>query len=116
VNKLVVVTGMDQLPGFRLAGVDAIGVDDPDALVRLINSWLYNKDEILLALDDGLYNQLPPDLVRRMHASDEMVLVTIPDGTISTDGQAASKRVYDMIRHATGQQIRFKGEKNGTAR
>ncbi len=115
-NKLVVVTGKDQLPGFRLAGVDAIGVEDPDALIRLITSWLQNREEILLALDDGLYNQLPPDLVRRMHASDEMVLVTIPDGIVSRDGQSASKRVYDMIRHATGQQIRFKGEKNGITR
>lgn len=114
-NKLVVITGMDQLPGFRLAGVDAIGVDNPEALTSLIISWLNNKEHLLLALDDGLYDQLPPDVVRRLHASEELVLVTIPDGVMNGEENAGSRRIYDMIRHATGLQIRFKGEKNGTA-
>ena len=115
-NKLVVVTRMNQLNGFRLAGVDAIGVDDPEALARLITSWLNNREKLLLALDDGLFMQLAPELVKRMHASEELLLVTIPDLSLSSSGQNRTYSVYDMIRHATGQQIRFKGEHHGPTR
>jgi len=113
-NKLVVVTRMDQLNGFRLAGVDAIGVDDPDALTRLITSWLNNKDRLLLALDDSLFTLLSPELVKRLYASEDLHLVTLPNLSRTSSGQRRAYNVYDMIRHATGQEIRFKGESYGT--
>lgn len=113
-NKMVVLTKSDQVDGFRLAGVDAIGVDDGEAVENLINSWLKEKEEILLALDDGLFSLLSSDLIRRIYASNEMLLVTIPDKPISGGEKTRKKQIYEMIRHATGVQIRFKGESNGT--
>lgn len=115
-NKLVVVTRMDQLNGFRLAGVDAIGVDDPDTLTRMVSSWLNNKEHLLLALDDSLFTLLPPELVKRLHTSEELLLVTLPNLSRTSSGQSRARSVYDIIRHATGQEIRFKGEHNGKTR
>lgn len=112
-NKMVVLTKSDQVDGFRLAGVDAIGVDDGEAVENLIKSWLKKKEEILLALDDGLFSLLSSDLIRRIYASNEMLLVTIPDKLISGGEKTRKKQIYEMIRHATGVQIRFKGESNG---
>jgi len=43
-----------------------------------------------------------------------MLLVTIPDGPVSGAEVSRKQRIYEMIRHATGVKIRFKGEGNGT--
>ena len=113
-KKLVVVTKTDQVSGFHLAGVNAIGVNDIDAAQRLIVSWLSNREEILLALDDSLFSKLGEDLKTQIYKSDEMLLVTIPDGPVSGAEASRKQRIYEMIRHATGVRIRFKGEGNGT--
>jgi len=60
-NKMVVLTKSDQVDGFRLAGVDAIGVDDIEAVENMIKTWLGKKEAVLLALDDDLFSELAPD-------------------------------------------------------
>lgn len=112
-NKMVVLTKTDQVDGFRLAGVDAIGVDDAVAVESLITTLLKKKKEILLALDDGLFSQLSQNLIKQIYASDEMLLVTIPDKPVSGGEKTRKQQIYEMIRHATGVQIRFKGENYG---
>jgi vacuolar-type H+-ATPase subunit F/Vma7 len=113
-NRMVVITRKDQAHGFKLAGVDAIGVDDVETVHQIISTWLNKKEQILLAIDDGLFSQLDKALVKRLYASDDMHLVTIPDGPVSSAGAPHKQVIYDMIRHATGVQIRFKGEMDGT--
>lgn len=113
-NKMIVITKKDQALGFKLAGVDVIGVDDIETAEGLITTWLNKKEAILLAIDDGLFSQFNKALVKRIYESDEMNLVTIPDGPVSDAGALHKKSIYDMIRHATGVQIRFKGESDGT--
>jgi vacuolar-type H+-ATPase subunit F/Vma7 len=112
-NKMVVVTKSDQVDGFRLAGVGAIGVDDVMTVETMIKSWLKKKEEVLLALDDGLFSQLSQNLIKEIYASDNMLLVTIPDKVVSGGEKTRKKQIYEMIRHATGVQIRFKGESYG---
>jgi len=112
-RRLMVVTKFDQVQGFRLAGISAIGVDHIQDVNELISTWLKNKDEILLALDDSLYVQLDERLISQIHASDDMLIVTIPDGPVTGAEASRKGRIYDMIRHATGAQIRFKGESHG---
>ncbi|MDK2981914.1 MAG: hypothetical protein PWQ55_2261 [Chloroflexota bacterium] len=112
-NKMVVLTKSDQVDGFRLAGVDAIGVDDVLTLENMIKTWLAKKEDILLALDDDLFAQMDEDLRKRIYASDNMLLVTIPDKILPESDRTRKQHIYEMIRHATGVQIRFKGESNG---
>ncbi len=113
-KKLVVVTKLDQVNGFRMAGIDAIGVNDIDAVRRLITSWLTDKEQILLALDDSLFSKLGEELIGKIYGSNDMLLVTIPGGPVSGTGVLRKQRIYEMIRHATGVRIRFKGEGNVT--
>jgi len=113
-KKLVVVTKLGQMNGYRLAGIDAIGVSDIDEAQRLIVSWLKDKEEILLAMDDSLFSKLGEDLISKIYSSNDMLLVTIPDGPVSSAEVSRKQRIYEMIRHATGVKIRFKGEGNGT--
>ena len=87
-RKLVVVTKLDQVNGFRLAGINAIGVDHVQDVSQLIRSWLANKEEILLALDDSYFARLDPKLIDQIYQSDEMLIVTIPSGPVS-EGEAS---------------------------
>ena len=112
-NKMIVLTKSDQVDGFRLAGVDAIGVDDIETVEEMIKTWLGKNEEILLALDDDLFATLDPELKKRIYQSNEMLLVTIPDKVLPESDRARKQHIYEMIRHATGVQIRFKGESNG---
>jgi len=113
-KKLVVVTKLDQVNGFHLAGINAIGVNDIGAVQDLILSWLANKKEMLLALDDHYFSELSEDLINQIYKSNEMLLVTIPDGPVSGAEASRKQRIFEMIRHATGTRMRFKGEGNVT--
>ncbi len=115
-NRMIVVTKTDQVNGFRLAGVDAIGVDDIETVEKMISSWIEKKERILLALDDDLFSELPNYLIKKIYDMEDILLVTIPSAPVSAADKGRKKRIYDMIRHATGIQIRFRGEENGTAK
>ncbi|MBM3138089.1 MAG: hypothetical protein FJZ98_07870 [Chloroflexi bacterium] len=113
-RRLVVIVRPDQVNGYRLAGLEALGMDDPETINRVLRSWINNQEEILLALGDSLFNMIQTDLVEKIHKSNTMLLVTIPDGPVSIAERARQQKIFDTIRHATGLPIRFKGEKNGT--
>lgn len=112
-KKLVVVTKLDQVNGFRLAGVNAIGAGHIQDVNHMIRTWLTDKEEILLALADSFFIGLDPKLVDEIYHSEYMLIVTIPDGPVSGAEAVRKGRIYEMIRHATGAQIRFKGETHG---
>ena len=89
-------------------------MDDFETAEQLVTSWLNNREQILLAIDDGLFSNFDPHLAKKIYASNDLHLVTIPDGPVADAGALHKQRIYDMIRHATGVQIRFKGEMDGT--
>lgn len=109
-SKFIVITKSDQVSGFRLAGIHAIGTEDILTVYRLITTWLEKKEKILLALDDDLFSKLDQAFINRIYSSDDLLLVTIPSGSISGADEIRKRRIYDMIRHATGVKIKFKGE------
>lgn len=109
-RRLVVLTKSDQVNGFRLAGINAIAVDHVQDVTQMISDWLAKKEEILLAVDDSFFSALDPALLDKIYKSDDMLVVTIPDGPVSSADEARKKRIFEMIRHATGVQIHFKGE------
>jgi vacuolar-type H+-ATPase subunit F/Vma7 len=112
--KLLIITHPDLVDGFRTTGVDAIGVDNAETATRLLTDLLNKKKEILVALDDGIFSQLDKNLIKRMYYEDFFYLVTIPDGPMHGGEQSRHERIFDMIRHATGVKIKFKGENNGS--
>lgn len=110
-KKLVVITQPDQVNGFRLAGIDAVGTNEPNVISKLIISWLEKEENILLAMDDGLFSLLDSRLVNRIYASDSLILVTIP-AMPKPGTKHYQQQIFDMIRHATGVKLKFKGETN----
>lgn len=115
-NRMVVITRSDQASGYRMAGVDAIGVENAEGAQVQVTALLNKKEALLLAIDDGLFAQLPRLLVNRIYAAPQVQLVTLPEAPGGNAGGSGRQGIYDMIRHATGVQIHFKGEAHGTTK
>jgi len=112
--KLLIITRPDLSDGFRVTGVDTIGVENVATATKLLSDLLNKKEEILVALDDGIFAKLDKNLIKRMYDEEFFYLVTIPDGPMRGGEQSRQERNFDMIRHATGIKIKFKGENNGS--
>ncbi len=109
-SRLLVVTRPSLVPGFRLAGVDAYGVEDMEAAEELIDNWLIAEEAGLLAIDDGLLEHMDLSLIKRLEGSEKLPYLSIPGG--GPLGSEISRRhhITEMIRRAIGFHITFKGE------
>jgi vacuolar-type H+-ATPase subunit F/Vma7 len=112
-THMIIITRPEMADGFRLSGVDVRSVDCVNDAAQIVTDLLHVKEPVVLAIDDGIFNQLDPALVKQVHKSDKTLLVTIPEGPMRVGEIKRMDRVYDMIRHATGVRIKFKGELNG---
>lgn len=112
-TRMIVITRPEMADGFRLSGVDARAVERVEDAAGIIREILNGAEPVVLAVDDGIFTQLDPVLIKQAHKSDKTLLVTIPEGPMRVGEIKRMDRVYDMIRHATGTRIRFKGETNG---
>jgi vacuolar-type H+-ATPase subunit F/Vma7 len=112
-SRFIVITRPNLADGFRLVGVETFAVDQPEEAEKLITPWLEKKDDLLIALDDGIFKKMDKTLIDHMYASSHILLVTIPDGPLRGGENTRKQRLYEMIRHATGIKFSFKGEENG---
>lgn len=113
-THMIIITKPDMADGFRLTGVDVRAVDSAQDASQIIHDLLSGKEAVILAIDDGLLGQLDPTLIKQVYKSDKTFLVTMPEGPMRMGEIKRMDRIYDMIRHATGVQIKFKGELNGS--
>jgi len=113
-TQLIIITRPEMADGFRMTGEDVRAVEHISDAASIITELLHAKESVVLAIDDGIFANLDPSLVRHVHKSDKILLVTIPEGPVRVGEITRMDRVFDMIRHATGVQIKFKGELNGT--
>lgn len=109
-SRLLVLTRPDQVLGFHLAGVDAYAAEDVESAQELIEAWIAAGEEGLLAIDDGLFEQMHPALITRMNAFDPMPYLVIPGGEPLGPEASRKYRIAQMIRRAIGIHITFKGE------
>jgi vacuolar-type H+-ATPase subunit F/Vma7 len=112
-SRFVVITQPDLADGFRLAGVETFAINEVEEAEKLIAPWLEKKDDLLIALDDGIFKKMDKSLIDRMYSSSHILLVTIPDGPLHGGENTRKQRLFEMIRHATGIKFSFKGEENG---
>lgn len=112
-THMIVITKPEMADGFRLSGVDTRSVERVQDAASIIQEILHGDQPVVLAVDDGIFMQLDPALIKQAHKSNKTLLVTIPEGPMRVGEIKRMDRVYDMIRHATGVRIKFKGEMNG---
>jgi vacuolar-type H+-ATPase subunit F/Vma7 len=112
VSRFIVITRPDLADGFRLAGVETIAVNNAEEVVSIITPWLEKKDDLLIAMDDGIFSLMDKGFIGRIYAASHILLVTIPDGPIQRGENTRKERLFEMIRHATGIKFSFKGEED----
>ncbi len=112
-SRLLVVTRPSLVPGFQLAGVNAYGVEDVEASQELIISWLDAGEVGLLAIDDGLLEQMPPAFIKRLESAYQIPYLPIPGGGPLGQETSRRQRIAQTIRQAIGFHITFKGEEGG---
>jgi vacuolar-type H+-ATPase subunit F/Vma7 len=115
VSRLLVVTRPALVLGFQLAGVNAYGVDDIETGQELINSWLETGEVGLLAIDDGLLEQMPPAFIKRLESALQIPYLAIPGGGPLGQEISRRQRLAQTIRQAIGFHITFKGEEGEAA-
>lgn len=109
-SSLVILTRPSLVTGFHLAGAEAWAAPDVETAEELVGGWLDSDETNLLAIDDGLFEQMNPALVKRLENSPHLQYILIPGG--QPLGKEASRwhRIAELIRHAVGIHITFKGK------
>jgi vacuolar-type H+-ATPase subunit F/Vma7 len=109
-SRFVVLARPSLVTGFRLAGVEALAAGDAKEAQQVIERWLVAEEDILLALDDGLLERLPDDLIRRMEAARSLLYVSIPAGDELSSEVSRQQQIATMLRQAIGFSITFREE------
>jgi vacuolar-type H+-ATPase subunit F/Vma7 len=109
-SRLLIITRPSLVAGFHLAGIEAWAAEDVETAQELVCSWLDSDEVNLLAIDDGLLERMDPDLVKRLDASLSLSYLAIPGGQPLGPEASRWHRIAELIRHAVGFHITFKGK------
>lgn len=112
-SRLLVLTRPSLAPGFQLAGVDVFSAEDLETAQFMIENWLEAGETGLIAIDDGLLENMDPILLKRLETSDNLPYLAIPGGEPLGLEASRRHRITMMIRQAIGFHITFKGEDTG---
>lgn len=113
-SQLFVIARPDLVPGFQLAGVDALGVEDVETAQELITTWLEAGEVGLLAIDDGLLDHMDTNFIKRLSSSERLPYLTFPGGKSLGREVSQRHRIAALIRKAIGFHITFKGEEESS--
>jgi len=108
-SSLLILTRPALVAGFHLAGVEAWAPEDVEGAQELIKGWLDSSEVNLLAIDDGLLERLDANLLKRLETSSHLYYIAIPGGQPLGPEASRWRRIAELIRHAVGFHITFKG-------
>ncbi|MFW5942958.1 MAG: V-type ATP synthase subunit F [Chloroflexota bacterium] len=109
-SRLLIITSPFLVPGFRLAGADAYGAEDPETAEALISGWLDAGESGLLAVDEGILETISPEIVARLRTAERLPFLAIPGVSATVSDATRRARTAQMIRRAAGFHITFRGE------
>lgn len=108
--RLLVITRPELVAGFRLSGVEAFGVEDVESAQELVQTWWQSGEVGLLAIDDGILENMEPSFIKRLEANERMPFLAIPGGKALGPEISRKYRIAEMVRRTIGVHITFKGE------
>jgi vacuolar-type H+-ATPase subunit F/Vma7 len=109
-SRLLVVARPSIAVGFHLAGVQAYAAADIETAREIIEKWLREGEVGLLAIDDGLLDQMDSSYRKHLDAAPNLPYVAIPGGAGSGLATSRRQRIADAIRLAVGIHITFHQE------
>ncbi|MEA3441486.1 MAG: V-type ATP synthase subunit F [Chloroflexota bacterium] len=109
-SRLIFVTRPSLVHGFQLAGVEAYGAQDYETAQEIISDWMSKGETGLLAIDDGLLAYMDQTFIKKLEAYEPFLYLSIPMGESLGPEFSRKHRVAQLIRHAIGFHITFRGE------
>lgn len=103
--KTIVVTDPETADGFRLAGVDVVEADSPEAAVEHIKRLLDDENAGILAINENFYNALDEKTLEKIDSIYRPIVIPLP--VKETVEMAGERRAYlaRLIHRAIGFDI-----------
>jgi V/A-type H+-transporting ATPase subunit F len=103
--KTIVVTDPESADGFRLAGVDVVEADTPEAAVEHIKRLLDDENAGILAINESFYNALDEKTLEKIDSVYRPIVIPLP--VKETVEMAGERRAYlaRLIHRAIGFDI-----------
>jgi hypothetical protein len=76
----------------------------------MIQSWISNGEEGLLAIDKGLLERMDPGVIKRLDSAEGLPYIAFPGGEPLGPETSRKYQIAEMIRRAIGFHITFKAE------
>jgi vacuolar-type H+-ATPase subunit F/Vma7 len=113
--RLVVLADKEIVPGFRLAGVEVVPIEDYETAGHKLSELMSDETVGLIAASCALVESLEPTTRRRVEMSYKPVVVSLPALASEPMTTYRSRRDYvaAMIRRAIGFHITLAGKSTG---
>jgi len=109
--KLVVIAGRESAPGFKLAGVDVVEVDEDVKKTRRLLVDFINDDSIgVIAIEEDLAVAIDDQLRNRIDKLYRPVVIPIPSKKKIDMTDARTAYVRTIIKRAVGFDIKLGGK------
>lgn len=100
--KFIVVTDPDTAPGFRLAGVEVLEVQDLVEAGKLLPTLLHRDDTGIIAVNEEFMRSLDEKMTEKIEKSYRPIIIPIPSGAKRLD---RTSYIEGLLRRAIGYNI-----------
>lgn len=100
--KFIVVTDPDTAPGFRLAGVDVMEIENSDEVRAMLPSLLLKDDTGIIAINEDYMTSLDEKMMEKIERSYRPIIIPIPSHAKKLD---RTSYIEGLLRRAIGYNI-----------
>lgn len=100
--KFVVVTDPDTAPGFRLAGVEVMEIQNSEEVRTLLPSLLLKDDTGIIAINEDYMMSLDEKMMEKIEKSYRPIIIPIPSRAKRLD---RTSYIEGLLRRAIGYNI-----------
>jgi vacuolar-type H+-ATPase subunit F/Vma7 len=105
--RLIVISPLELVAGFRLAGVDVEVAESAERAEAVVRDLLRQGERGVIAVYGPFFAELDDDLQRRLRSSVSPVVVELPTGIGTEPAHLRRTRLADRLQQAIGYHITF---------
>lgn len=106
-SGMVVIVPSELETGFRLAGVEAVGVENGDEASNSLQELVAGGERALIAIYEPFLSSMPDSERETAELSLAPVVVPLPAGLERHDEERHRARISEMLSRAVGYHITF---------
>lgn len=115
-GRLIVITTPDLAPGFQLAGVETLVVEEVTQAETVLRQLLGKGEASLIVVGRALLQAMDARLQRLVEASYQPLVMIIPGAMPTLARREHRRHITELIRRAIGFQITFNEEQSSSSK